>query len=371
MDVIVVGGGVIGLTVAWRLAQRGTAVTLLDPDPARSASQVAAGMLAPVAEVARGEEAVRALSLASAARWPDFAAELARASGADPGYTTAGTLIVARDGDDLGELNELLALQLEVGLNSERLSSRQARKLEPALAPSVRGALWLADDHQVDNRMLMEALGQAAARAGVAFVAASVEQVGPTSIVTADGTQLAADAVVVATGAWVPPVMAGEHPGALPVRPVKGQILRVQATADAVMPTRTVWGFDVYVVPRAHGEIVIGATVEERGFDTSVTVGAVHELLRDAWRLVPGLSEARFVEATAGLRPGTPDNLPIIGRIGAAGPVVALGHHRHGILLAPVTADLVVGLLDGTLAPADQSLVAPFASDRFAREEHS
>ena len=370
MDAIVVGGGVIGLTVAWRLAQRDAAVTVLDPDPGRAASQVAAGMLAPVAEVARGEDPVRALSLASAARWPEFGAELARASGADPGLTSSGTLIVARDGDDLGELNELLTLQTEVGLASERLSSRQARKLEPALAPSIRGALWLPDDHQVDNRMLMEALGQAARRSGVGFVEQPVDRVEATSVTTADGTRLHADVVVVATGAWTPPVSTDEHPGGLPVRPIKGQIIRVEATPDAVMPTRTVWGFDVYVVPRAHGEIVIGATVEERGFDTSVTVGAVHELLRDAWQLVPGLSEARFVEAAAGLRPGTPDNLPIIGRVGADGPVVAVGHFRHGILLAPVTADLVVGLVDGSLDAGDRALLAPFAPERFdARAE--
>lgn len=372
MRVVVVGGGVIGLAVAWRSAAAGMDVSLVDPAPGSGASWVAGGMLAPVAEAARGEEALTALGLASVARWPGFADDLAAASSLDAGYTRHGTLVVARDADDAAELQDLLALQHDAGLPAEALTSREARRLEPALATSVRGALWLPGDHQVDNRMLLRALLAAGTGAGVGLIPERATLVGARQVTVESGVVIDADAVVVATGAWAPPLLVDGREVALPVRPVKGQIVRVRATAGAVFPTRTVRGTDVYVIPRAHGEIAIGATSEERGFDTTVTAGAVRELLHDAWELLPALDEAEFVEAVAGLRPGTPDNAPLIGPWdggGGNGPIVATGHYRHGVLLAPVTADAVVDMLLAgatTVPPPWRELLGPFAPSRFA-----
>jgi glycine oxidase len=368
MRVVVVGGGVIGEASAWRLARHGAQVTVVDPAPGTGASWVAAGMLAPVAEAGPGEEVVLALNLASAGRWPGFARELAEAAGRDAGYTTNGTLIVARDRDDLGILDDIDEQHEMAGLGSLRVGSREARRLEPALGPTARGGLWLPDDHQVDNRLLLAALAEASRRAGVVRVSERARRVTARSVETVSGVHLDGDAVVVATGAWVPPIEIDGRAVTLPVRPVKGQVLRLRATAGAVFPHRTIRGTEVYLVPRDHGEIVVGATVEERGFDTTVTAGAVLELLRSAWELVPAVAEAELVEAIAGLRPGTPDNVPLIGWLGEGGPLVATGHHRHGILLAPLTADIVAHLVLGSAVPdarhdAELDLdLAPFLS---------
>ena len=344
----VVGGGAIGLATAHRLACDGWDVDVLDPTPGRGASWVAGGMLAPTAEAWAGEEALTELGLAAAVVWPEFAAAVAADAGTDVGWSSHGTLVAARDADDAAALTQLATLHRTWGLHSERLTARDARRLEPALGPTTRGALWLPDDHQVDNRRLVEALVAACAGRGVRLVAARAAAIGPGRVEADDGSAIEAELVVVASGAWrVPIVGAGDD--AIPVRPVKGQILRVQATDRAVFPHHTVRGLGVYVIPRPHGEIAIGATVEERGYDTTVTAGAVHELLRDAWELLPGLAEATFVEAIAGLRPGTPDNLPIVGPVpGVPGVVAATGHHRNGILLAPLTAALVGALAGGT-----------------------
>lgn len=349
-----VGAGVIGLSVAWRCAQRGMDVTVHDPDPSRAAAHVAAGMLAPVTELHYGEEALLTLNLDSARRWPGFAAALAADAGTDPGYVESGTLAVARDTDDLVVLEELRSYQAELGLHAERVGGRELRRREPALAPSVRGGLFVAGDHQVETRRLLTALRAAAEARGVRLVPDA-----PTDAAALAG--LAADAVVVAAGWCSPQLLPG-----LPVRPVKGQILRVRSTSRSVLPTHVIRGRDVYVVPR-HDEVVLGATVEEVGSDTTVTAGAVHELLRAAWELVPGIAEAELFECAAGLRPGTPDNAPMIGAIDDR-TVVATGHYRNGVLLAPVTADAVAELLD---TGSSLDVVAPFTPDRFVTQEAS
>jgi len=348
----VVGAGVIGLAVAWRCAARGMDVTVHDPDPRRAAARVAAGMLAPVTELHYGEEALLALNLDAARRWPGFAAALAADAGMDAGYVKSGTLSVARDADDLAALEALHAYQAELGVAGERLTGRQLRRREPALAPGVRGGLFVAADHQVENRRLLTALEAAAVARGARLVPDA-----PVDAAALAG--LAADVVVVAAG-WRSSQLV---PG-LPVRPVKGQVLRMRATPRAVLPTHVLRGLDVYLVPR-HGEVVVGATVEEAGADTTVTAGAVHDLLRAAWALVPGIAEAELVECAAGLRPATPDNAPAIGAVDDR-TVVATGHHRNGVLLAPVTADAVAQLLD-TGAPPD--VIAPFTPHRFATQE--
>jgi glycine oxidase len=374
-DVVVVGGGVIGLAAAWKIAVRGMAVAVVDPEPGRGASWAAAGMLAPVSEVQRGEEPLLALNLASARLWPSFTRELTEAVGRGIGYLTSGTLVVAADDGDRAWTEELYEFQLELGLDVEWLTGRRARQLEPSIAPGVRAAIWTPGDHQVDNRLLLGALLDAAEGAGVALhrhKAATLEcAAGAVSGVRlAEGSTLRAGAVVLAAGSWSGQ-LGGLPPGTVPaVRPVKGQILRLLPCERAPVLTRTVRGVvqgsSVYVVPRENRTVVVGATVEERGFDTDPTAGAVYELLRDAHRVVPGITEMVLGEISTGLRPGSPDNAPVVGRAavdGADGLVVATGHYRQGILLAPLTAAAVAALIAGDEPPDE---MAPFGPERFA-----
>jgi glycine oxidase len=365
-DVLVVGGGVIGLGLAWRAAQAGMAVTVVDPSPGRGASWAAAGMLAPVTEVHYGEQALLRLNLAAADRWPGFAAELEEAAGRQVGYRRCGTLSVARDTDDNAALEDLYRFQLRCGLQVERLRSRDCRRLEPGLAPSVRGGVLAPADHQVDNRALAGALLAACERAGVRLLADRAtglrldgERV--TGVTVAGGGSPAAATVVLAAGCWSRELGGLAAELLPPVRPVKGQLLHLRGPADDPLCRRNVRGLEVYVVPRADGRVVVGATVEEQGFDTRVTAGAVHDLLRAALELLPDVAELELVETVAGLRPGSPDNAPLLGPAGVDGLVVATGHYRNGILLAPVTADAVAELLATGRVPA---AIAPFSPAR-------
>ncbi len=342
--VAVVGGGIIGLAVAWRLAGRGSSVTVYDPAPGTGASHVAAGMLAPAGEAYFGEEPLNRALLESARRWPAFAAELSEASGHDIGYRTEGTLAVARTDDDLAELARLVDFQAAAGLPVTRLRPAQLRDREPLLAPGIRGGALLPDDRQVDPRRVVAALREAGTRAGVAIRAEPV-----TELSTVD-----ADLVVVAAGC------ASAGLTGLPIRPVKGQTLRLRSSMGLRHVIRGYAdGRHVYLVPRTGGELVVGATNEERR-DTAVTAGAVLDLLRGATELVPGLAEDELVESLAGLRPGTPDNAPVIGRL-RPGVLVATGHYRNGVLLAPLTADAVAELAEG----GEPDVVKPFHPDRF------
>ncbi|HEY5023438.1 MAG TPA: glycine oxidase ThiO [Acidimicrobiales bacterium] len=373
-DVVVVGGGVIGLASAWTMAARGMTVAVVDPEPGRGASWAAAGMLAPVSEVHHGEEPLLALTLASARRWPAFAAELTGAVGRPIGYRTSGTLIVAADDGDRAWAHELFAFQRQLGLGSQWLTGRQARQLEPGIAPGVRAGIWAPGDHQVDNRLLVGALLDAATGAGAALhrtLAAALECSGGTvsGVRLAGGPTLGAAAVVLAAGSWSGQLDGVPTHAAPSVRPVKGQILRLLPSERAPVLTRTVRGIvqgsSVYLVPREDGTVVVGATVEERGFDVAVTAGAVYELLRDAHRVVPGITEMVLGEVTAGLRPGSPDNAPMVGRAsgpGVDGLVVATGHYRQGILLTPITAQAVAAIVAGDEPPDE---LAPFGPGRF------
>ena len=363
MKVLVVGGGVVGLSLAWRAAARGLEVTVFDPSPGRGTSGVAAGMLAPVTEVHYGEEALLDLNLASSRLYPGFVAALEDATGMGTGYRASATVTVARDADDLAAINRLVDYQRELGLSVERLRSRELRQLEPGLAPGVRGGALVAGDHQVDPRRLVAALEEACRRTGVHLRRERVVSADGSSVMTSDGGGEKADAVVVAAGCW----SAGLSlpPGAVPpVRPVKGQLLRLRSSAGSPPATHNVRGLEVYLVPRSDGEVVVGATVEERGFDTAVTAGAVHDLLRAALELVPDVSELTLAETSAGLRPGTPDNAPVIGATAVDGLMVATGHFRNGILLAPATAEAMVELLDTGQTPDS---VAAFSPRRFER----
>ena len=367
-DVLVAGGGLVGLSVAWRSAQRGLSVMVVDEAPGTGASYAAAGMLAPVTEAAYGEEALLRLCLASLERFPAFVAEVEHASGVDIGLRTVGTVVAGFDADDMSALDALLAYQQELGLEVERLTPRQARRHEPSLTPRLRGALRVAGDHSVDGRALHAALLAAAEAAGVGLVRSRVESVRvegdrATGLRLAGGEELAADAVVIALGAW-----SDSLPGAppVPVRPVKGQILRLRGAAGLVNGTvrALVRGRQVYLVPYPDGGLVVGATVEDRGFDATVTAGGVHDLLRDAIEVVPGVTELELVETLARWRPGSADNAPVLGPSGLPGLVLATGHYRNGVLLTPVTGDEVAELLVSGALP---ELLAPFTLDRFRR----
>jgi glycine oxidase len=340
-DVVVVGAGVIGLACAWRCAQRGLRVLVLEreEEPGAGASGVAAGMLAPVTEAEFGEEALLRLNLAGAELWPAFAAELAERSGIDTGYRASGALVVAADRDDAEELRRLHSFQRSLGLEASWLSGRECRRLEPRLSPRVPGGILAEHDHQVEPRAVVRALGAALEAAG-GELRCGVE--------VRDPHDLDAEHVVLAAGCW----------SGAPVRPVKGQILRLRGEPLAQRLVRTP---RCYVVSRADGEVVVGATVEERGFDTAVTADGVFRLLEAAYEVLPDAAELEFVEASARLRPGTPDNAPLIGE--HDGLVWATGHHRNGVLLAPITAAAVAAIVAGEDPPA---AVEPFGAARFA-----
>ncbi|MFJ6082059.1 glycine oxidase ThiO [Streptomyces sp. NPDC092369] len=372
-DVLVIGGGIIGLVTAWRAAQRGFATAVVDPEPGGGAAQVAAGMLAAVTELHYGEQTLLGLNLASARRYPDFAAELTDLTGHDLGYRRCGTLAVALDADDRAHLRELHALQRQSGLESEWLSGRECRRLEPMLAPGVRGGLRVDGDHQIDPRRLAGALVTACERAGVTFHRTWTERLRvvrdrAAGVTTADGTELDADQVVLAAGS-LSGRLAGVPDEVLPpVRPVKGQVLRLTVPRRyAPFLSRTVRamvrGSHVYLVPRENGELVVGATSEELGWDTTVTAGGVYELLRDAHELVPGITELPLTETRAGLRPGSPDNAPLLGPTALAGLLLATGHYRNGVLLTPVTGDALAHALATGELPDE---ARPFTPKRFA-----
>jgi glycine oxidase len=353
-DVAVAGGGAIGLAVAWRAAQRGLHAVVLERDRlGGGTSAIAAGMLAPVTEANPAERRLLELGLASAVAYPAFADELREASGIDPGYLACGSLLVARDSDEAEALERELEMRGELGLDVRRLRPSEARRVEPALAPTVRLALEIADDHAIDPRRLTASLAEAAARAGVVLRTGgeveSVELDGGRvrGLTLADGELVEAERVVIAAGAWSGSIGGLPDEARVAVRPVKGQILRLHDPAGPGLLKRVLRFEGGYVVPRGDGRYVLGATMEERGFDTSVTGGAVFELLRDAIELVPGVSELVIDELSAGLRPATPDSLPAIGAGEVPGLYWATGHYRNGILLAPVTAELVAGALAG------------------------
>jgi glycine oxidase len=368
--VIVIGGGVIGLAVAWRLAQQGAGVAVLErAQPGRGASHVAAGMLAPVSEATPREEPLLRLGIASARSYPQFVAALREESGLDPGYLRCGTMIAARDRDEAEALERELEIRARFGLSVRRLRPTEARRLEPALTPTLRGALEIEDDHAVDPRKLTAALLAALRRPGVEVRAGSEVaelQLGGDDAVRgvrlADGQRLGSETVVVAAGVWSAQLPGLPSEARVPLRPVKGQIMRLHDPTGPGLMTRALRLPAAYLVPRGDGRYLLGATVEERGFDTTITAGAMFELLRDAAELVPGVSELVIDEILAGLRPGTPDNAPVIGGGALSGLFWATGHYRHGILLAPITAELVAtAVLDGTVSP----LGAPFSPRRF------
>ena len=351
-DVLIVGAGVIGLACAWRAAERGLDVLVIERDrPGAGASNVAAGMLAPVGEASWGEDRLLELALASHRLWPVFAAELTRASGLDSGFLELGALHVALDRDEAAELRRRFELMRHHDLDAEWLSPSRCRELEPGLGPGGHGGVHAPHESAVDPRALTQALVAAAEGAGarieLAEVTEGVMEAGRlVGVCTEFGAEHRAAAVVLAAGSW----SAGQWlPEAArpPVRPVKGQILTLAGPPEEPVCERIVVTERIYIVPRADGRLVVGATVEELGFDTRVTAGGVHELLREAYRALPQVAELELVETIAGLRPTTPDNVPLIGYGAVDGLVLATGHFRNGILLAPITGERIADILVG------------------------
>jgi glycine oxidase len=374
-DAVIVGGGVIGLSCAWRAARRGARVAVVErSQPPAGATRVAAGMLAPVGELAFGEPELLKMTLAAAGLYPDFVAELEEASGLSTGYRRDGALHVALDRDEAAELRRVHELQRSLGLGAEWLAPRRCRELEPGLTPSINGGVHAPDEASVDPRALSASLLAALEAEGVELLtgtgveAALLDGERIAGVRVEGGEELRAATVVLAAGAWSGQAGWLPEPARPPVRPVKGQILELRAR-DGVAPCRRIVASErVYLVPRPDGRLIVGATVEEQGFDTAVTAGGVHELLREAYRLLPEVAEMELVDATAGLRPGTPDNLPLVGPSGIDGLIWATGHFRNGILLAPLTAEAIADRLEAAAANPTRSL---FVSHRATKGERN
>ena len=370
ISVAIIGGGVIGLSIGWRLAERGVAVTVYERAAAgRGATWAAAGMLAAGSEVEPGEAALFPLLAHSQALWPSFAAELKDASGIDVDLRTEGTVSIALTPDDLARLRQTYALQQRTGIGSRWLSRAEALELEPWLNPRLAGAVLVAGDHQVDSRILAEALKTAFAAAGGTLR----EDAGDVGIKTVRGRAVGvevrtvvhyADIVIVAAGAWTPDVPGLPSDAQPPVRPVKGQMVALGMNPGASILSHVLWTPKAYLVPRRDGRLIIGATTEERGFDPTLTAGAMLSLLESAWRALPGIEELPILESWAGFRPGSRDDAPILGATEIENLILATGHHRNGILLAPVTAEAIAELaLSGRTDP----VIAGFTLDRFRR----
>lgn len=372
--VAVLGAGIIGLACGWRLARAGHRVTVLDPSARTGATHAAAGMIAPASEAVFGQDALLAAGLASARLWPTFAADLTHDTGRSIELTPRATLLVALDADDDTALSRHVRHLDRLGCTTERLTSRAARRLEAGLTPRLAGAVLLHET-AVDPRNVASALEVALVEHGGTVLAVQGEPAVHEGSVTGvrslgerwvtSNAGIDADVVVVAAG-WRSPQMltALGHP--VPIRPLKGQILRLMSSPGALEHTvrGTVRGREVYVVPRPDGEVVVGATSEDVGEDLRVTAGAVHDLLHDAIELLPELAEATLLESTARLRPATSDNLPLVGPTCVDGLVLASGHGRDGILLAPLTAELVSAHVDGRPMP---SCAEPLAAQRLCR----
>jgi glycine oxidase len=365
---VIVGAGVMGLGIAWRLAQAGCRVTVYDrAEVGHGASWAAAGMLAAAVETEPGEEELLALTRESQRIWPGFARELEAASGISVNYRDEGTIVVALTRDDAEQLRHTYEFQKGLDLELHWLSGAEARHREPHLRPGIPGAVFSPRDHQVENRLLVQSLAEAARRSGVMLYehlpVREVEVVGGDAhgVVTDQGRD-SADVVILAAGAWSREI-AGIPPDHLPpVRPIKGQMLALRMDPAAPLVRHVIWAPRSYLVPRRDGRLVVGATVEERGFDDTLTAGGLLALLEGAWRAMPGIEELPIAETWVGFRPGSRDDAPMLGPSGIGGLVVATGHHRNGILLAPLTIEAVSAyVLTGRLAPTLQ----PFSPERF------
>lgn len=372
-NVIIIGGGVIGLGIGWQLAKAGVSVTIHEQAEAgRAASWAAAGMLAPLAEAHSEEPELLKLGSQSLARYPQWVRELEADAEMSIGYRVEGTLIVGLEPDDTHQLQHLYTAQQDLGLDVKWLTGREAREIEPALSPRVTAAIRCESDHQVDNRLMVKALQRAYQRyGGVLYENSTIGRIIIKSeIVTGVQTQesfQAADLIIVAAGCWSAQIEGLPDTIVPPVRPVKGQMLALQMETgirvkNVIRTVRARYPMSVYLVPRADGRLIVGATSEEMGFDTRLTAGGVFELLRGAWEAVPGVYELPLLETWTGLRPGSRDNAPILGETPIKNLIYATGHYRNGILLTPITAYEISKLI---LTGETSETIAPFRLDRF------
>jgi glycine oxidase len=366
--VAIIGAGVVGLGIAWRLVGRADVVVFDRNKAGMGASHAAAGMLAACCEAEPGEEDLIALGRDSQARWPGFAEELKRVSGVDVELRDEGTLVLALTADDAASIAHHLEFQQKLGLPLEWINAAATRKREPHLAGKIAGALFSPQDHQVDNRKFAEALRVAATNAGAEIrehhpvKEISVAGGRATGVVLEDGTSFSADAVVLAAGAWSRSIAGLPPDRRPPVRPVKGQMLALRMDPAAPLLNHVLWAPGAYLVPRRDGRLIVGGTVEEKGFDETITAGGMLTLLEAAWRAIPAIEELPIDEIWVGHRPGSRDDAPILGRGPLESLFYATGHHRNGILLAPVTADAMARLiLDDVAEPA----IRPFGLERF------
>jgi glycine oxidase len=366
--IAIIGGGIIGLSIGWYLARAGQSVTVFERGQIeQGATWAAGGILSPWGMPGSTGKTLLKLQLASHALWPEFEKELTRAANVPSlGYRTEGRLLVSLDHEGAAGLRERFDFNISWGVEADWISGDEARRIEPHLPPTVTNAVFTTAGHQVDNRLVLEALRTAFLRAGgVLRDQTAVRRiVVDRDIVTGVdvGQQIIpAETVVLAAGAW-----SGQIAGLVPtlqtlVHPVKGQMLAVGMSSQMPLLTHIITGL-VYLIPRLDGRLVIGATVEETGFSADVTAGGVYRLLADAHDLLPAIETLPIVETWAGLRPATPDGLPLLGRTGVDGLIMATGHYRHGILLAPITAQTISQII---LTGSDLELMKPFSPERF------
>lgn len=370
-DVAIVGGGLIGLACAWRLAGRGLSVVVIERESVGAGASLAAtGMLAPAAEHEPGSDPLLPLALDSLHRWPGFRDDLEAASGLSLDYRADGTLVLAIGRDEVERLRFRYDLQRRSGLDATWLNGGEVRRLEPGLRPSVTAGVQCPLDHQVDPRLVMAALVKACEAAGVAIVegvaATGLDWTGGrvTGVETASGS-IVADTVILAAGAWSGEGGLLPDRLALPVRPLKGQALALRTTKQTGTLSRMVWTEQIHMAPKSDGQLIVGATVEDCGFRPGVTAGGLYALLEGARRVLPGIEEMEVEAVWSGYRPTSDDDAPIIDTL-APGLVAATGHHRNGYLLAPVTADSVAEWVATGEMPA---VARSFGLSRFARPE--
>jgi glycine oxidase len=366
--VAVIGAGVSGLGIAWRLAAAGCPVAVFERGQAgRGASWAAAGMLAAGLEAEPGEERLLALNLEGQRLWPAFRDQLEAASGIGVGYREEGTLAVALTRDDVERLRFAFEFQRACGIQLDWLSGVEARRLEPHLRPGLAGAVLSPNDKQVDSRRLVLALKQAFLAAGGVLQehaevrAVDVEGGRARGVVVGD-ERCAADVVVLAGGAWSAGLEGLAAAARPPVRPVKGQMLAVRMDPAKPLLRHVLWAPKGYLVPKADGRLIVGGTVEERGFDPELTAGGVLALLEAAWRALPSIEELPIDELWTGFRPTSRDDAPILGPTPVEGLFVATGHHRNGILLTPLTA---LTVSEAILSGRVPEIIRAFTIERF------
>jgi glycine oxidase len=373
MHVTIIGAGVIGLSIGVELLRRDVKVTLFDKGTAgRQASWQAGGMLAPDAEIGFEEPELYQFSRSSVNRFPEFVRKLEADSGLEVGFRTEGTLMVADDADSEARLRRIYDFQKEEGLGVRWISGREAREIEPFLAPRVSAAVVAPNDVQIDNQKLVLALIEAVRKLGGTILEnTKIERIQPDearpAVIDDAGTSHETDLIILSAGAWSRQIEGIPADARPPIRPVKGQMVELEMIRPFAIE-HVIRGPHCYVVPKASGRLLIGATAEEMGFDTQVTGGGVYKLLEGAWEILPGIYDLPLTATWAGLRPASRDHEPIVGYSSVPGLFVATGHFRHGIMHTPETAHIVAeSIVNGETS----AIPAPFSPLRFTTRQEA